>query len=631
MSRIRRSRRPLWAARPRVPVVRFVLGCALGCLAVVSPARATSLFDPTVASETFADTSPVVLDALGLPLWDRIERLDDGDSVLFGAEQFPPGATWDDADPYAPHVATAFGAAEPPSGRFLLHFAPGWSQADHPVPVLLVPGAASSASGVFPVLARALASAGRSVFGLTFPHPHGDNWQQAELVADAIARVRSLTGAASVDVVAHSKGGIATAVYLAHRAGQTWGEPGGRGARYSDRGTAYRGDVRRLVTVGTPWGGLDTAFRWTAPHLAHAMGGELLVPQAWAYHYPLTTAQPFVYDDLRAVDLWPDEGDAFAGQAQMLRRWDAVHALPGSRLDLEGYALQQDWWTTYEGGLGLVSESWGIDDAIEQSGDLIEQLQEHGIDPSVEVVLIAGGRPLIPVDRAVVRAEPFGEAILDIFGQDAGWYRTFISSALDADFPDLEITDEEAAALSRGDLLFGEISGASDGLVFTASALDRSVLDRRGASVRAEHTFALSHLDLLFASPLSGQALITEAAGDAALAWRADLGARYTVEDSVTYIVDVLGDPPDPGDDDSGDDDSVNPGDDDVEGDDDSALPGDDDDATLPEDAFDGCGCAQDASPVAPTFLGFALLLLLRRRPRCSACQPTPPLPRPSV
>lgn len=589
-----------------------------GCLPLLAAlfggsAAATPSFDPKTTAATWDDTTNVVLDAAGLPLWDRVERLDDGDPVLFPAELFAEGSAWDDTDPYAPHVETAFGGSEPSPGAFLLHFAPGWAQAEHPVPVILVPGAASSASGVFPVLARAFASDGRSVFGLTFAHPHGDNFQQAEVIADAILRVRELTGADQVDLVAHSKGGIAAALYLAHGAAQDWGE--GRGSTYAARGTPYRGDVRRLLTVGTPWGGLDTGFRWTAPHLAQAQGGPLLVPQAWSHYYPFTTGNLLVVDDLLGIDLWPDGGNPFPGQAQLLARWDGTYALPGGRTDLAAYALQQDWWTTYEGGLGVVSDARGIDSAMAAGGDVIARLAARGLDPGVGLITVAGTRPVVPLDRNLVPTEPFGGEWAEFLGQDPSWYGEFVRTVLAGEFPGLQLGTGEAAGLAAGAVILGEISGLSDGLVFTASAESTSGACSRGAPLLAAARFDLSHLDLLFASPAVGAVLMAEAEGHPELLWSQELGARYAAEDSVGWIVAALADGAEGDDDDDtgtpGDDDSATWGDDDSDGDDDSA----DEDATLPPDAFEGCGCAHTTpSPALGSWPLLALCSLRRRR-----------------
>ena len=84
---------------------------------------------------------------------------------------------------------------------------------------------------------------------MTFAHPHGDVFQQAEWVANAVARIKERTGAAHVDLVAHSKGGLSLAVYLSNTTDADWDN-----AAYETVGTPYRGDVRRAVRRACPRG-----------------------------------------------------------------------------------------------------------------------------------------------------------------------------------------------------------------------------------------------------------------------------------------------------------------------------------------------------------------------------------------
>ena len=55
-------------------------------------------------------------------------------------------------------------------------------------PILFVPGAADNGSRGFITMAWHQDLIGRPVYALTFAHPHGDAFEQAELIADAIAR-----------------------------------------------------------------------------------------------------------------------------------------------------------------------------------------------------------------------------------------------------------------------------------------------------------------------------------------------------------------------------------------------------------------------------------------------------------
>ncbi len=588
-------------------------GVALMLLAVAGAASATTSFDPTTAAATFDETHTVCQDLDGMPVWDRTERLVDGDTVLFRQEDFAPGWAWDDGSPASPHVATAFGGATPHSGTFLLHFAPGWALADEPNPVLLVPGAGVSASGVLPALARYLAAQGRSVFAITFAHPHGDCYQQAEQVANAVARIREVTGAQKVDLLGHSKGGIAAALYVSNHAGADWGAyDDDRGAAYTTRGTAYRGDVRRLITSGTPLGGQDSVFRWTSQHLYTGQGEDPLSPCPWDSYYPYTTANLLVSEDLTAVDLWPDGGDAWPGQRQLLRDWEGTYGLPGEDLLLGVYALQQDWWTTYHGGLGFYSYSRGLDDAVGESGLLLDKLAAAGLDPDVELAVLAGTNPLIWIDGRETLVDIWGEGLMDFLGQSSSFYTQFLADVIAPRFPGFSLTDEELYGVTHGYLMFGEISGQSDGVIFTASATDHDGLLTRGATLRGERQADLAHMDLIFAGEEMGQWLIDQGDADEDLRHLLALGERYLAEDTFGWYEEMLSDD-DAGDDDSGDDDT---GDDDTAGDDDDDATDDDDDSTDPVGDDDdgpwdgGCDCQASTAPGTTAATGAALALL---------------------
>ena len=586
-----------------------VLAAALVAV-VAAPCAATGEFDPTAAAATWDETSAVAQDLDGLPVWDRVERLVDGDTVLFQQEDFAPGWTWDDASPVSPHVATAFGSTTPHSGTFLLHYAPGWSLADHPRPVLLVPGAGAAATGVMPPLARQLAARGWSVFAITFAHPHGDNYQQAEQVANAVARILEVTGAEQVDLLGHSKGAIPSAIYLSHRAGLDWGLDGDdRGARYTQRGTPFRGDVQRFIAAGAPLGGADTSFRWTSAHLATGYGSDPLSPCPWQTFYPHTTGNLFVTEDLRAVDLWPGDGDTFPGQAQLLRAWDGQYALPGSDPLLGVYALQQDWWTTYEGGLGFYSASLGIDDAIDEAGGLLSKLHGAGLDPSVQVAVLAGTSPLIWIEGREILVDSFGEDLADFLGESSTFYATFIADVIAPRFPGFELDGDELAGVTRGQLMFGEISGRSDGVIFTASAQDYQGLLARGAVLLESREVDLAHMDLLFAGEEMGQWLVDQGNDDPAnQAFMRSLGERYLAEDTFSWYEAMLGDDDDD-DDSAGTDDDDHAGDDDDSGSSDDDIPGDDDDPW-----GDGCECAAGGRTTAVPALALMLVLAALRR-----------------
>ncbi len=79
-------------------------------------------------------------------------------------------------------------------------------------------------------------------------------------------------------------------------------------------------------------------------------------------------------------------GDFFPGQKQMLARWDDVYPLP---------TWEQDWYTTYYGGLGLYTYGYGIDYAISQ-GSLVSTIRGAGVPESIATYLLCGGANDIP-------------------------------------------------------------------------------------------------------------------------------------------------------------------------------------------------------------------------------------------
>jgi len=111
-------------------------------------------------------------------------------------------------------------------------------------PVLLVPGWSHDATALEALRARLLQAgwAPESVAAVSFDDPVGSNREHAREIAQAVLDLRVRTGAAQVDVVAHSMGGLATRYYI---------QNGG-----ADH-------VRRVVFLATPHQGTVSAlFAW---------------------------------------------------------------------------------------------------------------------------------------------------------------------------------------------------------------------------------------------------------------------------------------------------------------------------------------------------------------------------------
>ena len=267
-----------------------------------------------------------------------------------------------------PDIVQAFGGPRPPANSFLLHHGQGNNLRINRTPVLLIHGAGHNANiwadplqiGGHGLLHFLVANA-YPVFAITFSHPHGDNYLQAEQLAEAIRQVTMATGKPRVDLVAHSKGGIPARLYLSG-VKKSWGTP-------------YRGDVRRLVMLGVPNRGLDYSFR---------------KPQVNYLIFATKASGPMSWERMLYLGQVVDTSNysvylngSYPGQRQLLYRWDTKYPLE---------ILQPDWWTTYYGGEGLLSHSRGIDPAIAEGGYLIEILEEAGVDKDVQIALLAGSK-----------------------------------------------------------------------------------------------------------------------------------------------------------------------------------------------------------------------------------------------
>lgn len=356
--------------------IRFVL-MIISMLAVVCSAgreaRAT-------ASRTLEATFTSVSNG-----WVRVERWKDNDPN-FIQEDFPPDGRGDQAG----QRLTFFGNVKRPhSSRFLLYYAPGWDTNSKPFPVLLVHGANDNADrawanpnelGGFGCgaascpstgLMQYLSSRGHKVFAVNFVHKQGDNYFWAEQIYNAIQVIKSRTGAAKVDLVGWSKGAFAARMYVSS-VRKPWG-------------TAYAGDVRKLILLGNPNLGYDYPFRhgwWHNFSIWPECGGTVNAPSphtwmvcfgVWWFHPELSIYRT-------------QDGDFFPGQKQMLARWDGVFPLP---------TFDQDWWTTYFGGWGFYTFSHGIQVAIDQ-GSLVTTIINAGVPSSVTTYLLSGNANDIP-------------------------------------------------------------------------------------------------------------------------------------------------------------------------------------------------------------------------------------------
>ncbi len=337
-------------------------------------------------ANTASASGPVTLEATYTSVsdgWTQVERWYDSNSGYVPAQYTSDGRL-----DQTGQRATFFGSSRPAAGRYLLSYAPGWNTNSKPVPVLLVPGAYETADSAWanptdgtmgcgattcPTtgMMQSLSSAGYKAFGITFPQVVGDNYDHAEQIADAIRTIKTRTGSSQVDVVSWSMGTLAARLYVSNNH-QSWG-------------SAYGGDVRKLVLMGGPNNGWDYTFRHgTYPAVAaypecggSVIGGVAAIKQncyGMTYSHPELTAYSTA------------GGDFFPGIRQMLKRWDATYPLN---------AANPDGKTTYNGGTGLFGQSYGIDYAINQ-GSLISTMRANAVPASVNTYLLCGNSPTIP-------------------------------------------------------------------------------------------------------------------------------------------------------------------------------------------------------------------------------------------
>lgn len=105
---------------------------------------------------------------------------------------------------------------------------------------------------------------GRCTFAITFGTFHGDNFNQATNLANAIRRVKAVVGSEKVDLVAWSKGVLSADLYLSNVA--SWKDWGPKhfervAADEAKNVPSFRKDVRTYVALSGPHLGIDLNFR----------------------------------------------------------------------------------------------------------------------------------------------------------------------------------------------------------------------------------------------------------------------------------------------------------------------------------------------------------------------------------
>ncbi len=136
--------------------------------------------------------------------------------------------------------------------------------------VWLMPGGDDGAGNPYPGTAQKtgmvqwLEERGHCTYALTYGTFHGDNFNQATNLANAIRRVSALVGQPKVDVVAWSKGVLPVDLYLSNVS--SWKDWGPKhfervAADSAKNVPAFRKDVRTYVALSGPHLGIDLNFR----------------------------------------------------------------------------------------------------------------------------------------------------------------------------------------------------------------------------------------------------------------------------------------------------------------------------------------------------------------------------------
>lgn len=328
--------------------------------------------------------------------WSKVERIYDSDTG-FSATDWPGSDTR--MDQTGQRKTFFNNVARPASGRFLLYYGKNWSTNTKTTPVLLIPGAFSEPDGSWanPAASKlgcgveakscpstgmmqALATSKYKTFAIGFNNSAGNNYNWAEIIYDAIQRIKKVTGAEKVDIVAWSKGTVASRMYVSSMK-ESWG-------------TSYAGDVRKMVLVGGMGGGWDWGFRHgrESSYLVYPeCSGGAFQPLGASAHTGLwcggfTNAVHFELSMYQTL-----AGDPFVGIRQMLRKLVSKHPLHTSDLD---------YLSTYYGGWGYLngSYSFGIDYALAQSpGSVIDGLRNtYTVPNTISTYLLCGTANDIP-------------------------------------------------------------------------------------------------------------------------------------------------------------------------------------------------------------------------------------------
>lgn len=136
--------------------------------------------------------------------------------------------------------------------------------------IWLLPGGNNGSGGVYPGttqatgFVQAIEATGRCTFAVTFGSFHGDNYNHAINLVNTLERIKAITGAPKVDVVAWSKGVLPVDLYAGDA--PSWTDFGTKhferlAFEQSKRVPPFQSDIRTYVALSGPHLGIDLNFR----------------------------------------------------------------------------------------------------------------------------------------------------------------------------------------------------------------------------------------------------------------------------------------------------------------------------------------------------------------------------------
>jgi hypothetical protein len=153
-------------------------------------------------------------------------------------------------------------------------------------------------------------------------------------------------------------------------------------------------DVRRVVQLAAPNKGIDSAFRTFS-----TSAGAYLSKQAPIPFVRYFIKRDKVYESMKESIYYeendPETNNYFPGQCQLL--YDlATEDIPLQKTLSTMDAVEK----MYYGGRSIVGDSYGIEYAIAQGGNLIDYLRVRGTSQYVEVATAAGTKNVVNVTYA---------------------------------------------------------------------------------------------------------------------------------------------------------------------------------------------------------------------------------------